>query len=82
MLDVEGVDIEIKPSLFEMALDNDDYEMMKLLINSKTQMKHHDYISELRTVNNSKCLFREHIKYKSVNFLCALVSSTRLTVTE
>ena len=61
MLDVEGVDIEIKPSLFEMALDNDDYEMMKILMSHPTQVKLKDYISELSKVNNNICQFRAWI---------------------
>ena len=36
MLGVEGIDIDIKPTLFEIAEKNDDYEMMKILMNHPT----------------------------------------------
>ena len=44
LLNVEGIDIDIKPSLFEIAENNLDYEMMKLLINHPVHIKHVDYI--------------------------------------
>ena len=82
MLDVEGVDIDIEPSLFEIAIENDDYEMMKILFNHPTQIKHKDYILELSKVDNNRCRFRTWIDQKSVNFLCAMLTSPRITLIE
>ena len=58
MLNVEGVDIDIKPTLFEIAIENDDFEMMKLLFNHPIQIRHYDYIQELNKVDMNRCRFR------------------------
>ena len=65
-----------------MAEENDDYEMMKILINHPTHARHHDFIADLNKVDNCICRFRSWIDSKSVKFLCAILSSTRVTVTE
>ena len=61
MLEVEGVDMNIEPSLFEIAEKNDDYEMMKILINHPTHVKHRDFIAELHKIDNSVCRFKSWI---------------------
>lgn len=82
MLAVDGVHLDLEPSLLEIAETNDDYEMMKILVNNSNYIKHHDLIANLNKVENNKCLLRVYIQEKSVKFLCALISSPRLTVCE
>lgn len=55
---------------------------MKILMTHPTYVKHKDIICELKKVSNGYCQFRQWIRQKSVNFLCALLSSPRLIVTE
>lgn len=82
MLAVEGVFLGLKPSLFEIAEKNDDYEMMKIILNDSNYIKHNDLIANLSKVEENSCVLWTYIKEKSVKFLCALISSPRLTVCE
>ena len=58
LLDIDGIDLAIEPSLLEIAEENDDYEMMKILVTHQAYVKHRDLISELSKVSNGYCRFR------------------------
>ena len=82
MLAVEQVQLELDPSLLEIAESNDDYEMIKILVNDDNYVKYDDIISSLSKVENNKCMLRWHIDKKSVKFICGLISSPRLIICE
>lgn len=82
MLAVDGVFLNLTPSLFDIAESNNDYEMMKLLVNDSNYNKHKDLVGTLNQIQEHECLFHIYIKEKSVMFLCALLSSPRITLCE
>ena len=82
MLQIDGVDLFHNPSLLQIAEANDDYEMMAILINDKNYNKIENQIANLNQVKDNKCVFRSYIDDKSVKFLCALISSPKITLSE
>ena len=76
MLKVEGVVLDIKPSLLDIAEKMNDYNLAKLLMNQD------GFVDELRQVSDNECYMERLIKKNSPVIFKALFSNHSIIVPE